>query len=86
VDADNYPEYMEAIKPVIRRALTWAALSSGFNTLLIEARRKSPLVKDAAVASTRSTNPPPEVEDTVHGETPAVARPSRLEVVEERLL
>jgi len=86
VDADQYSEYMEAIKPVIRRALTWTALSSGFDTLLIEARRKSPLVKDETVTCIGPTNSPQEAESTVSEEAPVSAGPSRLDVVEERLL
>jgi len=86
VDADQYPEYMEAIKPVIRRALTWTALSSGFDTLLTEACRKSPLVRDEAVTYIGPANSPQEVESTVSGEDPVSAGPSRLDVVEERLL
>jgi len=85
VDADKYPEYLEAIKPVIRKALTWAALSSGFDTLLTEARRKSPLVRDEAVTYVGPDNSPQEVESTVPGETPVSTEPSRLDIVEERL-
>jgi len=38
VDADTYNQYLEAVRPVVRKALTWAALSSGFYTLLTAAR------------------------------------------------
>jgi len=86
VDADQYPEYLEAIKPLIRRALTLAALSSGFDTLLTEARRRSPLVNDKVPTSSEPTNPLPEVESTVPAEVPVNPGPSRLDVVEERLL
>jgi len=57
VDADHYPDYLEAIKPLVRKALTLAALSSGFDTLLTEACRRSPLVKDEIPASSVPANP-----------------------------
>jgi len=29
VDIDTYNQYLEAVRPVVRKALTWAALSYG---------------------------------------------------------
>jgi len=86
VDADSYPQYIEAIKPVIKRALTFAALSSGFHTLLMAARQKSPMVKDTATTLARPSNTPSDARDHVEEETLTPAGPSRLATVEERLL
>jgi len=63
VDADNYTQYFEAIKPMIKKALTWAALSSEFYTLLTAARQKSPMVKTVAAIIPRLDNTPIEVSD-----------------------
>jgi len=70
VDADSYPQYIEAIKPVIKRALTLTALSSGFHTLLMAARQKSPMVKDTATTLARPSNTPSDVRDHVEEESP----------------
>jgi len=86
VDADNYNQYLEAIRPVIKKALTWAALSSGFYTLLTAARQKSPMVKTVAAIIPRPDNTPIEVSDPPEEETPTLAGPNRLATVEERLL
>jgi len=63
VDADNYTRYLEAIKPVIKKALTWAALSSGFYTLLTAARQKSPIMKNAAATMPQPDSTPSDVID-----------------------
>jgi len=87
VDTDNYNQYLEAIRPVIKKALTWAALSSGFYTLLTAARQKSPMVKNAAATMPQPDSTPSEVIDPPPEEevlTPA--GPNRLATVEERLL
>jgi len=86
VDVDNYTRYLEAIKPVIKKALTWTALSSGFYTLLIAARQKSPMVKNAAATMPQLDSTPSEVTDPPEEEAPAPAGPNRLATVEERLL
>jgi len=86
VDADCYPQYVEAIKPVIKRALTLAALSTGFHTLLTAARQKSPMVKDTVTTLARPNDTLPDVGDHVKEETPTPAGPSQLATVEERLL
>jgi len=75
-DADSHSQYVEAIKPVVRRALSWAALSSGFHTLLMDARRKSPMVKDVATIPIRPNNFPSDVGDQVEEATPAPTGPS----------
>jgi len=75
VDEDSFPQYLDAIRPVIKKALTLAALTSRFQTLLTVARKQSPMVKtpsatpatseDTAVAdemtvpTTREKTPPP---------------------------
>jgi len=86
VDADNYTQYLEAIKPMIKRASTWAASSSGFYTLLTAARQKSPMVKNAAAIIPRPDSTPSEVTDPPEEETPAPAGLNQLATVEERLL
>jgi len=75
VDEDTFPQYLDTIRPVIKKALTLAALKSGFQTILTVARKQSPMVKtlsvtvsipqDTTVAdevtapSTQETTPPP---------------------------
>jgi len=86
VDADSYPQYIEAIKLVIKRALTLAALSSGFHTLLMAPRQKSPMVKDTANTLARPSSTPSDVRNHVEEETLTPAGPSRLAMVEERLM
>jgi len=86
VDADNYTRYLEATKPIIKKALTWAALSSGFYTLLTAARQKSLMVKNAATTRPQPDSTPSEVMDPPEEEAPAPAGPNRLATVEERLL
>jgi len=63
VDTDTYNQYLEAVRPVIRKALTWAALSSGFYILLTAARQKSPMVKTVAAIIPRPDNTPMEASD-----------------------
>jgi len=79
VDVDNYTRYLEAIKLIIKKALTWAAL-------LTAARQKSPLVKNAAKTIPQPDSTPSEVMDPPEEEAPAPAGPNRLATVEERLL
>jgi len=45
VDEDCFPQYLDAIRPVIKKALTLAALTSRFQTLLTAPRNRSPMVK-----------------------------------------
>jgi len=88
VDADTYSQYLEATRPVVKKALTWAALSSGFYTLLTAARQKSPMVKTVAAIIPRPDNTPMEASTPPAEETPAPAPagPNRLATIEERLL
>jgi len=39
---DCFPQYLDAIRPVIKKALTLAALTWGFQTLLMAAHKLSP--------------------------------------------
>jgi len=86
VNADTYNQYLEAIRPIIKKALTWAALASGFYTLLTAARQKSPMVKSVAAIIPQPDNTPMEVSKPSEEETPAPTGPNRLATVEERLL
>jgi len=89
VDADTYSQYLEAVRPVVRKTLTWAALSSGFYTLLTAARQRSPMVKTVAAVIPRLDNIPMEASDPPPEEetpAPAPAGPNRLATVEEKLL
>jgi len=86
VDADSYNQYLKAIKPVIKKTLTWVALSSGFYTLLTAAHQKSPMIKNVAAIVPRPDSTPSEVTDPPEEETPVPAEPNRLATVEERLL
>jgi len=80
------------LHPVLRshqtnkKALTLAALSSGFYTLLTAARQKSPMVKNAATTMPQPDSTPSEVMNPPEEEAPAPAGPNRLATVEERLL
>jgi len=74
VDEDCFPKYLDAIWPVIKKALTLAALTSGFQTLLTATRNRYP-------RRGRSDNTRYQGEDS----TP-LPGPSRLATVEERIL
>jgi len=53
VDEDSFPQYLDTIRPLIKKVLTLATLTSGFQTLLTVARKQSPMVKTpSATAST----------------------------------
>jgi len=89
VDEDTFPEYLTIIRPLIKKALTLAAFTSVFQTILTFARQQSPMV------STTPTSVPvsgdPEVTDAVvasvsQDATPPPEGPTRLATVEERLL
>jgi len=81
VDEDSFPTYLNALRPVLKKAITLAALNIGFRQLLANARQQSPLIKDPpTVAADDAT--PPETEESTCPPPP----PSRLATVEERLL
>lgn len=89
VDEDTFPEYLNTIRPLIKKALTLAALTSGFKKHIDicppavpnghDSTYFRPVSKDTAVddktivSATRETTPPP-------------AGPSPLATIEERLL
>lgn len=86
VDADLYPEFLEAIRPFVKGAMVLAALSSGCYTLLIAAQQVSPIVKEPVEVAA----PIDEVTQTEHEEeevlppkehTGPYENPSRLERV-----
>jgi len=84
VDKDCFLQYIDAIGPVIMKAITLAVLDAGFQRLLIAARQQSPMIRSlpAAPVTTNDETPPrPEKE-----KTPTPPGPSRLATVEEPLL
>jgi len=102
VDAKLYPEFLTYIRPLVKKAMLLAVLSSGFQRVLDNARQQSPLVSDRPPI----TYTPEETTYPEEGEispTPAKRRtrspspplrrrrtpspdPVRLATVEERLL
>jgi len=89
VDKDCFPQYLDAIRPVIKKALTLAALTSGFQTLLTATRDRSPMVKTPSATSATTEDTPADegVTTPVNKEkTPPPNEPSQLATIEERLL
>jgi len=89
VDEDCFPQYLDVIRPVIKKALTLAALTSGFQALLTAARQQSPMVKIPPATPVTSNDTPADDGTTIIStkeKTPPPASPSRLATVEERLL
>jgi len=89
VDEDCFPQYLDTIRPVIKKALTLAALTSGFQTLLTAACQQSPMVKTPPATPVAANDTPVEDGTTIiptKEKTPPLSRPSRLATVEERLL
>jgi len=88
VDKDCFSQYIDAIQPVIKKAITLTALDAGFQMLLITARQQSPMIRRLAAAPVTTddertndeTPPRPEKE-----KTPPPPGPSQLATVEERL-
>jgi len=58
VDEDCFPQYLDVIRPVIKQALTLAALTSGFQTLLTVTRNRSPMVKTPSATSATTEDTP----------------------------
>jgi len=89
VDEDCFPQYLDAIRPVIKKAITIAALTSGFQTLLTAARQRSPMIKSPPATPVATDDKPTNDGTTIipqKGKTPPPPGPSRLAMVEERLL
>jgi len=82
VDEDCFPEFVNTIRPVIKKAITLAALDVGFQQLLFTAHQQSPLIRSPPTVTTDNATPP----ETEKSEPPPQPRPSRLATVEERLL
>jgi len=77
---DCFPDYLNTIRPVLKRAINLAALDIGFQQLLINAPQRSPLIKDPPTVVADDATPP----ETEESKCPR--HPSRLATVEERLL
>jgi len=50
VDQDCFPQYIDTIRPVIKKATTLAALDLGFQMLLTTARQQSPMIRSSPAA------------------------------------
>jgi len=89
VNGDCFSQYWDTIQPVIKKALTMAALTSGFQTLLTAARQQSPMVKTPPATPITSNDTPADDGTTtisMKEKTPPPPGPCRLATVEERLL
>jgi len=89
VDKDCFPQYVDAIRPVIKKAITLAALDVGFQMLLITARQRSPMIRRLPAATVTTDDEPANDKTPPRSEkekTPPLPGPSRLATVEERLL
>jgi len=89
VNEDTFLEYLAIIRPSVIKALTLAALTSGFQTILKYACQQSPMVSNKP-----DPTPVPEQPEEAEGAvvsvprtaTPPPEKPNRLATVEERLL
>jgi len=89
VDEGSFLQYLDAIRPVIKKTIIIAALTSGFQTLLTTARQRSPMIKSPpATPVTTDDKPTNDGTTTIpqKKKTPPPPGPSRLAMVEERLL
>jgi len=89
VDKDCFPQYVDAIRPVIKKAIILAALDVGFQRLLFTARQQSPMVRSLPTASSITTDDEPNGETPPKPEkeeSPLPPGPSRLATVKEQLL
>jgi len=89
VDQDCFPQYVDTIRPVIKKAITLAALDAGFQMLLITARQRSPMIGNLPAATVTTDDEPADDKAPPRPEkekTPPPPGPSRLATVEERLL
>jgi len=82
VDEDCFPAFVKTIRPVIKKAITLAALDVGFQQLLFTARQQSPLIRSPPTVTTDNATPT----ETEESERPPPPKPSQLATVEERLL
>jgi len=58
VDKDCLPQYIDAIRSVIKNAITLAALNSEFQMLLLAARQRSPMIKSLPIAPVATDDEP----------------------------
>jgi len=58
VDKDCFPQYVDAIRPVIKKAFTLAALDAGFQMLLITTRQRSPMIRSLPAATVTTDGKP----------------------------
>jgi len=59
---DCFPQYVDAIRPVIKKALSLAALDVGFQRLLFTARQQSPMIRSPPTAHSVTTDDEPNDE------------------------
>jgi len=89
VDEDCFPKFVDTIRPVIKKAITLAALDVGLQQLLFTARQQSPLIRSPPTAPSVTTDDEPDgatPPETEKKEPPPQPGPSQLATVEERLL
>jgi len=89
VDQDCFPQYIDTIRPVIKKAITRVALDAGFVTLLLTARQRSPMIRSLPAATVTTDDEPMADETPPRPEkrrTPPLPGPSRLATAEERLI
>jgi len=80
---------VDAIRPVIKKAITLAALDVRFQMLLTTARQRSPMIRSLPAATVTTEDEPANDETPPRPEkekTPPPSGPSRLATVEEWLL
>jgi len=82
VDEDCFPAFLDAIRPVLKKAITLAAPDVGFQQLLSTARQQSPLIRSPPTVTADNATPI----ETEESECPPPPKPSQLATVEERLL
>jgi len=82
VDEDCFLAFVKTIRPVLKKAITLAALDVEFQQLLFTARQQSSLIRSPPTVTTDNATPP----ETGKNEPPSQPRPSRLATIEERLL
>jgi len=89
VDEDCFPQYLDTIRPVIKKAMTLAVLTSGFQMLLTTARQRSPMMKSPPPTPVATDDSPADAGTTttpIKEKTPSPPGPSQLATMEERLI
>jgi len=62
VNEDCFPQYLDIIRPVIKKVMTLAALTSGFQMLLTAARQRSPMIKSPPATPVATEDTPQTTE------------------------